>query len=239
MPASEREWVGVAFRLSAENFLVAREETREVLGLPFGGDARAGREALDPRRRQRARPVAAGGRPARVPRRRRDEHRAQHARAGGAITAKCRPVCWSTRCSASAASPTASSPTSSPPTIVRCERYLAGAFRRGAESWPVFSLRTLLESTEFLQAAASDVGGTAVHSVNTTVWRSTRAAQMRDRASLTRRTVAMADVSKDVRRPVPAGADRSSRWCASPRPRACSRSAASDSDARRDARVRR
>ena len=42
-----------------------------------------------------------------------------------------------------------------PPTIARCERYLAGAFRRGNESWPVFSLRTLLESPEFLQAAAS------------------------------------------------------------------------------------
>jgi twitching motility protein PilI len=42
-----------------------------------------------------------------------------------------------------------------PPTIARCERYLAGAFRRGAECWPVFSLRTLLESSEFLQAAAS------------------------------------------------------------------------------------
>src|SRR5687768_15002340 len=32
--ASEREWVGVAFRLNTENFLVAREETREVLGFP-------------------------------------------------------------------------------------------------------------------------------------------------------------------------------------------------------------
>src|SRR5262245_10415708 len=32
--ASEREWVGVAFRMSAENFLVARDETREVLGFP-------------------------------------------------------------------------------------------------------------------------------------------------------------------------------------------------------------
>ena len=32
--ASEREWVGVALRMSAENFLVAREETREVLGYP-------------------------------------------------------------------------------------------------------------------------------------------------------------------------------------------------------------
>jgi twitching motility protein PilI len=42
-----------------------------------------------------------------------------------------------------------------PPTILRCERYLAGAFKRGTEVWPVFTLRNLLESTEFLQAAAS------------------------------------------------------------------------------------
>ena len=33
-----------------------------------------------------------------------------------------------------------------PPTLLRCERYLAGAFRRGAEVWPVFSVRALLES---------------------------------------------------------------------------------------------
>ena len=42
-----------------------------------------------------------------------------------------------------------------PPTLLHCERYLAGAFRRAAETWPVFSLRTLLESAEFMQAAAS------------------------------------------------------------------------------------
>ena len=42
-----------------------------------------------------------------------------------------------------------------PPTLLRCERYLAGAFKRGAEVWPVFSVRTLLESPQFLQAAAS------------------------------------------------------------------------------------
>src|SRR5258706_2183432 len=29
-----REWVGVAFRMGGETFLVAREETREVLGFP-------------------------------------------------------------------------------------------------------------------------------------------------------------------------------------------------------------
>jgi twitching motility protein PilI len=42
-----------------------------------------------------------------------------------------------------------------PPTIVRCDRYLAGAFRRGSESWPVFSMKSLLEGPDFLQAAAS------------------------------------------------------------------------------------
>ncbi len=41
-----------------------------------------------------------------------------------------------------------------PPTLVRCERYLAGAFRRGQESWPVLSLKSLVESPSFLQAAS-------------------------------------------------------------------------------------
>ena len=41
-----------------------------------------------------------------------------------------------------------------PPTVVRCERYLAGAFRRGDEHWPVLSLRTLVESPSFQDAAA-------------------------------------------------------------------------------------
>jgi twitching motility protein PilI len=41
-----------------------------------------------------------------------------------------------------------------PPTVARCERYLAGAFRRGAEQWPVLSLRQVLESPAFAEAAA-------------------------------------------------------------------------------------
>jgi hypothetical protein len=32
---------------------------------------------------------------------------------------------------------------------------VAGAFKRGAEVWPVFSIKTLLESQQFMQAAAS------------------------------------------------------------------------------------
>ena len=27
-----------------------------------------------------------------------------------------------------------------PPTMIRCEHYLAGSFRRGSEAWPVLSL---------------------------------------------------------------------------------------------------
>ncbi len=41
-----------------------------------------------------------------------------------------------------------------PPTVARCERYLAGAFRLGQEQWPVLSLRNILESPAFAEAAA-------------------------------------------------------------------------------------
>jgi twitching motility protein PilI len=40
-----------------------------------------------------------------------------------------------------------------PPTIIRCEHYLAGSFRRGSEAWPVLSLRTLVESPAFLHGS--------------------------------------------------------------------------------------
>jgi len=41
-----------------------------------------------------------------------------------------------------------------PPTLLRCERYLAGGFRRGAETWAVMSLKLLVESPSFLQAGS-------------------------------------------------------------------------------------
>ena len=40
-----------------------------------------------------------------------------------------------------------------PETAVRCERYLAGEYRRGDESWPIFDLFEFVESNLFLQAA--------------------------------------------------------------------------------------
>lgn len=151
--ANEREWVGVAFRMSSENFLVAREETREILGYPavvtrvpgakpwIRGVANV-RGQLLPVIDLRA---FLGGGATSIGRGSRvlvanhrevpagllvDEVQGFRRFADGEFAATL------------------------PPTIVRCERYLAGAFRRGADSWPVFSLRTLLESPEFLQAAA-------------------------------------------------------------------------------------
>lgn len=41
-----------------------------------------------------------------------------------------------------------------PQTAARCDRYIEGAFERGADTWPIFNLYDLLESSSFLQAAA-------------------------------------------------------------------------------------
>ena len=41
-----------------------------------------------------------------------------------------------------------------PKTIVRCDNFLEGTYRRGADFWPVFNLFDLVESKTFLQAAA-------------------------------------------------------------------------------------
>lgn len=41
-----------------------------------------------------------------------------------------------------------------PDTIVRCERFLKGAYRRNDEAWPIFDLFDFVESNLFLQAAA-------------------------------------------------------------------------------------
>lgn len=41
-----------------------------------------------------------------------------------------------------------------PQTAVRCDRFLHGAYQRGHDVWPIFSLYDLLESSTFLQAAA-------------------------------------------------------------------------------------
>ncbi len=41
-----------------------------------------------------------------------------------------------------------------PETVVRCDRFLTGAYRRGDEIWPTLDLFDFIESNLFLQAAA-------------------------------------------------------------------------------------
>ena len=41
-----------------------------------------------------------------------------------------------------------------PETIVRCDRFLIGAYRRNEDIWPIFNLFDFVESNLFLQAAA-------------------------------------------------------------------------------------
>ncbi len=41
-----------------------------------------------------------------------------------------------------------------PETIVRCDRFLTGAYQRGEDTRPVFNLFDFVESNLFLQAAA-------------------------------------------------------------------------------------
>ncbi len=41
-----------------------------------------------------------------------------------------------------------------PETAVRCDRFVKGAYQRGQDTWPIFSLYDLIESGTFLQAAA-------------------------------------------------------------------------------------
>lgn len=41
-----------------------------------------------------------------------------------------------------------------PQTAARCDRYVSGAYQRAEDTWPIFNLYDLLESSSFLQAAA-------------------------------------------------------------------------------------
>jgi twitching motility protein PilI len=151
---SGAEWVGIAFRLGGEAFLMAREETREVMSYPATVTRVPGakgwvrglcnvRGQLLPVIDLRAFLGSGATTVTRVSRVLVANHREIPA---GLLVDE---VMGFRRFYESEFS------ADLPPTLLRCERYLAGAFKRGAEVWPVFSVRTLLESQPFLQAAAS------------------------------------------------------------------------------------
>jgi twitching motility protein PilI len=147
------EWVGVALKMAGELYLVAREEAREVLGLPSPLTRVPGAKAwilglanvrgqLLPIIDLRAY-LGGGATPAsRTARIIVVNHREIPA---GLLVDE---VLGFRRFADAEFSAQA------PPTIVNCARYLAGSFRRGAEQWPVLSLRTLVEDASFLEASA-------------------------------------------------------------------------------------
>jgi twitching motility protein PilI len=147
------EWVGVAFRMGGETFLVAREETREVLGYPATVTRIPGAKGwvkglanvrgqllpmLDLRQFLGSGATAAGRNTRVVV----VNHREIPA---GLMVDE---VLGFRRFAETEFNAEA------PPTVIRCDSYLAGAFRRGGEVWPVLSLKTLVESQSFLQAAS-------------------------------------------------------------------------------------
>jgi twitching motility protein PilI len=148
-----REWVGVAFRLGAETFLVAREETREVMALPSFLTRVPG-----------ARPWIRGLANVRgqlLPvidlRQYLGSGTTQASRNVRVIVANHRDIPAGLLVDEVLGFRRFADPEfqpEAPPTLVRCERYLAGAFRRGGESWPVLSLKQLVENPSFLQAAS-------------------------------------------------------------------------------------
>jgi twitching motility protein PilI len=152
-PAADREWVGVAWRMAGEAYLVAREETREVLPYP--------------------------GQLTRVPGAKNWVKGLANVRGDllpiidlrGYLGSGATPLTRNTRVLVVNHRDVPAGlmvdevlgfrrftdgefSTDAPPTIVRCERYVAGAFRRATEAWPVLSLRLLVENPGFLDAAA-------------------------------------------------------------------------------------
>jgi twitching motility protein PilI len=151
--AAGREWVGVACRMGGETFLIAREETREVLGYPavitripgakswVRGLANV-RGSLLPMLDLRQFLGSGSTTPGRNTRVVVVNHREIPA---GLIVDE---VLGFRRFAEAEFNAEA------PPTVIRCDSYLAGAFRRGGEVWPVLSLKSLVESQSFLQAAS-------------------------------------------------------------------------------------
>jgi twitching motility protein PilI len=151
--AAGREWVGVAFRMGGETFLVAREETREVLGYPavitrIPGAKNWVRGLANVRGQLLSmldlRQFLGSG--ATVPQRNTRVVVVNHRDIPVGLIVD--EVLGFRRFAETEFDAEA------PPTVIRCEVYLAGAFRRGGEVWPVLSLKSLVESQSFLQAAS-------------------------------------------------------------------------------------
>jgi len=150
--AEDTEHVGIGFRLGDEQFLVSREEVREVLTVPTGvarvPGAKHWLRGLANIRGQLlplidmsnffGGGVAANSRHARILS---VNHRDVPA---GLLVDE---VLGFRRF------PESQRNQETPKTVIRCDRFLRGSFAQGDEIWPVLSLKSLVESNEFLNAA--------------------------------------------------------------------------------------
>jgi len=150
--AEDTEHVGIGFRLGDEQFLVSREEVREVLTVPTGvarvPGAKHWLRGLANIRGQLlplidmshffGGGVAANSRHARILS---VNHRDVPA---GLLVDE---VLGFRRF------PESQRNQETPKTVIRCDRFLRGSFAQGDEVWPVLSLKSLVESNEFLNAA--------------------------------------------------------------------------------------
>jgi twitching motility protein PilI len=152
--AADREWVGIGFRMAGELYLAAREETREVLSVPSQLTRVPGAKAwvkglanvrgnllpvIDLRQflGSGVTPLTRNTRVIVV------NHREVPA---GLLVDEVLGFRRFVDNEFSGATPS---------TLLQCERFLAGAFRRGTEQWPVLGLRQLVENPGFLDAAAN------------------------------------------------------------------------------------
>ncbi|MFT3907166.1 MAG: chemotaxis protein CheW [Steroidobacteraceae bacterium] len=151
--SSGQEWVGVALRMAGELYLVAREEAREVLGVPAAltrvpgargwilgiANVRGQLIPIIDLRQFLGGGVTPASRNTRIVI---VNHREIPA---GLLVDE---VLGFRRF------PENEFVTEVPATIVPCGRYLAGSFRSAGEQWPVLNLRALIEDPVFTGAAA-------------------------------------------------------------------------------------
>lgn len=151
--AVEQEWVGIGIRLSGERFVIDRQQTREVLTYPASITRVPG-----------AKPWVAGlanvrgqllpifdlkaflGGGVSVPDRATRVLVANHREVPAGLVVD--EVLGFRRFARREHTEDWS------PTILRCDRYLAGAYRHGGEVWPVFDLQALLGHSLFQDVAA-------------------------------------------------------------------------------------
>ncbi|HEU0225727.1 MAG TPA: chemotaxis protein CheW [Steroidobacteraceae bacterium] len=151
--AAAQEWIGVAFRLGGETFLVERDEAREVMGVPAPitrvPGARQWIMGLANVRGQLLPVIDLKqyfGSGETVPGRNTRVIVVNHREIPAGLVVD--EVLGFRRFAEREFS------AESPPTLIRCEHYLSGSFRRGSEAWPVLNLRALVESPAFLQGSA-------------------------------------------------------------------------------------